>query len=50
MPTGSVKVIPLNETWARRRFAICYREAESLQPAAAKMVEFLVKKGETEDA
>lgn len=48
--TGTVKVIPLHETWARRRFAVCYREAESLQPAAAKMLDFLVKRGEAEEA
>ena len=48
VPTGSVMVILLNESWAKRRFAICFRDASDLQPAAAKMVDFLVKKGEAE--
>ena len=36
-----VRMIPLTDPWARRRFAVCFRAFESLQPAARRMVEFL---------
>ena len=36
-----IKVIPLTDAWARRRFAVCFRDFDSLQPAAQKMVEHL---------
>jgi len=34
-------VITLNETWARRRFAVCFRTMESLQPPAIRLLEYL---------
>jgi DNA-binding transcriptional LysR family regulator len=42
-PRG-VKVIPLSDPWARRTFAICYRENEALQPPAQRMVDYLVER------
>ena len=33
--------ITLAESWAKRRFAICYRDLDSLTPAAARLVEHL---------
>jgi DNA-binding transcriptional LysR family regulator len=39
--SGSVKLIPLSDSWARRRFAICYRRLEDLQAAGARVVEYL---------
>ena len=33
--------IPLDEPWARRRFAICYRDGESLSAAARLLMEHL---------
>lgn len=39
--SGRVVLIPLTDTWARRRFAICYREMEDLQAAGKRMVEYL---------
>ena len=33
-----IKVIPLTDAWARRRFSVCFRDFDSLQPAAQKMV------------
>ena len=42
-PRG-VKVIPLSDPWARRTFAICYRENETLQPPAQRMVDYLVER------
>jgi DNA-binding transcriptional LysR family regulator len=36
-----IRMIPLANEWAERRFAVCFHEA-SLQPAARRMVEHLV--------
>jgi DNA-binding transcriptional LysR family regulator len=36
-----LRCIPLNEPWARRRFAICYRDGESLSAAARLLIEHL---------
>jgi DNA-binding transcriptional LysR family regulator len=38
---GHVRMIPLTDPWARRRFAACFREFDTLPPAARRMVEFL---------
>lgn len=47
-PRGEIKVIPLTNAWtrawAKRRFAVCFREQASLAPAAQRMVEFLASK------
>lgn len=43
--SGSVKLIPLSDSWARRRFAICYRRLEDLQAAGARVVEYLGSRG-----
>jgi DNA-binding transcriptional LysR family regulator len=40
----NLKVIPLAEPWAQRRFIICYRDAASLTPAAHLLVEHLASK------
>lgn len=40
-----LKVIPLQDTWAKRRFTICFRERESLPKAAATLLDFLVDAG-----
>lgn len=36
-----LKVIPLQDPWAKRRFAICYRERESLTKAGAMLLDYL---------
>ena len=36
-----LKVIPLAETWARRRFIICFRDAKSLSPSAQLLLDHL---------
>lgn len=36
-----LRVVPLADAWARRRFAICYRAQESLSPAAHLLVQHL---------
>jgi hypothetical protein len=33
--------ITLDEPWAKRRFAICFRGKDSLQPASARLLDFL---------
>jgi DNA-binding transcriptional LysR family regulator len=38
----NLKIIPLTDDWARRQFAICFRDAGALQPAAARMLEHLI--------
>ncbi|HEX7891790.1 MAG TPA: LysR family transcriptional regulator [Ramlibacter sp.] len=36
-----LKVIPLSDAWAKRRFVICYRDKDKLTKAAALLVDFL---------
>lgn len=37
-----VRVIPLSDAWAHRRFAICHRQHEALQPPVQRLVDHLV--------
>lgn len=37
-------VITLTDAWAKRRFAVCFRDKATLQPAAARLLEFLASK------
>lgn len=37
-----LKIVPLAERWAERRFIICFRDAQSLPPAAQLLVDHLV--------
>ena len=37
-----VRLIPLTDHWARRRFTICFQDVENLQPASRRMVDHLV--------
>ena len=41
---GLVKLIPLSDTWARRRFAICYRKLEDLQAEGRRIVDYLASR------
>jgi DNA-binding transcriptional LysR family regulator len=36
-----LKIIPLQEPWAERRFIICFRDEQGLPPAAQLLVEHL---------
>lgn len=36
-----IRVIPLSDPWAVRRFVVCFREFDSLPPAAQRMVQHL---------
>jgi DNA-binding transcriptional LysR family regulator len=36
-----LRLVPLAEPWAERRFILCYRDAQSLTPAAQLLVEYL---------
>ncbi|CDN87845.1 Transcriptional regulator, LysR family [Hydrogenophaga intermedia] len=38
---GRVRLVPLNEPWAQRRFAICFRRREDLNVAAGRLVDHL---------
>lgn len=46
--TAPVRVIPLSDSWARRRFALCYRSAQMLPPAAQLLVSHLTRLGHGE--
>lgn len=37
----NVVMIPLTDSWAKRRFAICFRDYDALLPAAQRMVDHL---------
>jgi DNA-binding transcriptional LysR family regulator len=39
--SGEIVTIPLADAWAKRRFAVCFRDRDALSPAAARMVDFL---------
>jgi DNA-binding transcriptional LysR family regulator len=41
---GEVRLIPLADSWAARRFAVCFKDEKGLQPAALRMVEHLVSR------
>jgi DNA-binding transcriptional LysR family regulator len=45
-----IRVVPLSDAWALRRFVVCYRDFERLQPAAQRMVEYLHARALTGDA
>ena len=36
-----IRVVPIEDAWAERRFAICFRDLESLPPASQRLVEHL---------
>ena len=38
---SSVRMIPLTDPWASRRFAVCFKDEATLQPAAQRMVAHL---------
>jgi len=38
----AVRIIPLAESWAERRFVVCYRNTSELSPSARSLVEHLV--------
>lgn len=41
-----IRVVPLSDAWARRRFAISFRDPDALQPAARALTDFLRAKGD----
>lgn len=43
-----VKAIALTDAWAQRRFAVCFRDAQSLSPAARLLVEHLADQAKAE--
>ncbi|MEW6345164.1 MAG: LysR family transcriptional regulator [Paraburkholderia sp.] len=43
-PTLGIRLIPLDDAWARRRFIVCYRDFDALQPAAQRMVDHLAER------
>lgn len=43
-PALGINVIPLADAWAQRRFVVCFRSFDALQPAAQRMVDYLVSR------
>jgi DNA-binding transcriptional LysR family regulator len=43
-PLLGIRVVPLTDAWAQRRFVVCFRDFDALQPAAQRMVEHLVER------
>jgi DNA-binding transcriptional LysR family regulator len=39
-----ISVVRLTDSWAKRRFAVCFRDPATLLPAALRMLEFLASK------
>ena len=39
-----VQVIPLTDSWAQRKFAVCFQNLDGLQPAVRRMVDHLVER------
>ena len=39
-----IRVVRLTDAWAARRFAVCFRDRASLQPASERMLQFLASK------
>lgn len=42
-----MKIIPLNDAWAHRRFVISFKDFDALQPAAQRLVEYLRRRPPT---
>lgn len=40
-----MRIVPLTDAWAKRRFAVCFKDYEALQPAAQRLVDHLTKRG-----
>jgi DNA-binding transcriptional LysR family regulator len=43
---AGIRLIPLTDSWATRRFAVCFRDKTMLQPAAIRIVEHLGSKAD----
>jgi DNA-binding transcriptional LysR family regulator len=41
-----IRMIPLTDAWAKRRFVVCFRDYEVLQPAVQRMVTHLAEQGQ----
>ncbi len=42
-----LRIIPLDELWAQRRFVVCFRDAQALSPAAQLLVDHLAAQAGT---
>lgn len=40
----AMKIVPLTDAWAERRFALCFKDYEALQPAAQRLVDHLTNR------
>ncbi|WP_284619544.1 LysR family transcriptional regulator [Aquabacterium humicola] len=44
-----LRIIPLTDAWAERRFAVCFRPLDTLPPAAQRLVEHLVARAAADE-
>ena len=49
-PQLGVRIIPLTDAWAQRRFIVCFKSFDMLQPAAQRMVEHLTGRASVDKA
>ena len=47
---NGIKIIPLSDSWAQRRFIVCFRSFDGLQAPAQRLVEHLVERASTSSA
>jgi DNA-binding transcriptional LysR family regulator len=43
--TAAVRIVPLSDSWARRRFAMCFRSSQALPACARLLVDHLARAG-----
>ncbi|WP_369825286.1 hypothetical protein [Acidovorax sp. T1m] len=43
--TAPVRIVPLSDAWAQRRFAVCFRSSHALPPCARLLVDHLARAG-----
>lgn len=46
---ADLRLIPLDDEWARRRFAVCFRDIATLSPAARLLVDFLAEQAQRQE-
>ena len=44
---SGIRIVPLSDAWAQRRFIVCFRRFDDLQPPARRLVEHLVARAES---
>ena len=45
-PVLGIKIVPLTDAWVQRRFVVCFKSFDALQPAAQRMVDYLASRAQ----